>query len=145
MNVMRHLSTLVLLSSLLGACGPGTGDFCTDDSHCGDGVCSSAYECAPAGSLIDVRLFWTINGEAASAETCAVFDLLDVAFEDTATFDNLIYEPVLCDPGQIAFLRMPPRFTYVYLTAYAGGRLVASEGRRIEGRDNRFQLDLSVP
>ncbi|MCG8423869.1 MAG: hypothetical protein MJE77_38725 [Proteobacteria bacterium] len=116
---MRAIILLAIVLVVTSACLPRDPD-CSVDSECATGrECTRNGECVLAGTLISVRITWTVHGQPPDEALCAPVGEFAVKFVDTDTRENLVYRPVPCTLGLINFDRMPPRFDKVELIAYS--------------------------
>src|SRR5262245_20222467 len=76
------------------------GGKCDRDSDCvGGEVCARTGDCAPEGSLLTIRVGWTVFGvqpTPADPSACDGIDHLIVALVDDDTGEQFGYEPVPC-------------------------------------------------
>lgn len=122
---MVRLTLLAASTSALIAtagCGdPYGGDrVCTTSADCGSDVCTRTHECLPADEVRRVMTHWTLNGQAASAETCTglAIDHLDIQYSSDVTGEYVHYSPVPCAQGQFLVDVWPVRFNIVQLESY---------------------------
>lgn len=80
-------------------------------------------ECVPQGSLISLRLSWTLYGSPTSTEMCDALgiDEMRLTFEDSSGFERQGYAPIPCDLGQVFYNRMPGRYVFAELAAMSSG------------------------
>lgn len=133
---------LSLAALAASGCFSASSRECQSDGDCA-GVCARTGECVAAGEAIEVVVEWTIDGAAATAESCAPAAELEVVFyagEEEATS----YAPVPCMLGRTTYDKMPPRLDRVELFAYDdGGAVIASDSGAIAGTTT-VALDLDL-
>lgn len=149
---MRGVATAIgLLVAMSAGCAPSGGAFaeCRDDGDCGAGAqCTRTRECI-AGTLVAVRINWTIDGQTvttAAPGPCAggAIDHLSVSFSENG-FGEVNYTPVSCAVGQIYFDKMPPRFDRVALSATdRNGNLVDADSTAVAPGENIVDFDLAT-
>jgi hypothetical protein len=105
----------VLVASCLPSSSKGGGDCQTDTDCLGTEVCARDGECWPASSVRSVNVTWTIDGEAASVETCGAFADLYIRFFSPS--DEVGYSPVPCRTGLFPIVNLPDTFVDVELGA----------------------------
>jgi hypothetical protein len=104
------------LMACLAACSlTSTGGECVRDDQCGDDMCARSGECLGASSLRQVTVKWTVDGESASAASCAAHPDLYIQFEGPDYGDILRYAPVPCIQGSFFVDKLPKRYQQVEL------------------------------
>lgn len=129
------------LASIGCAVGP---TLCDGDEDCSGGeVCSRDNQCADPASLQSVRLEWTVCGGPASVESCQAVGAsgLRITFTDIDLGDDLAYEPVPCELGQIYFNRMGSRLDLVEAELLADWLALDIAGFSLRGGDQTFTFD----
>lgn len=114
--------TACLLTGLagLGACGlAASGGECHSDVQCGDDVCARSGECMARASVRELTVKWTVNGEAASAATCAASPNLYIQFYG-ADYGDTLRLPVSCRDGQLFVAALPKRYVQIELGVDGG-------------------------
>ena len=128
------------VTSLGGLAGcsltPSGGVECHSDVQCGDDVCARSGECLTRSSVREVTIKWTINGVAASAESCAAHPDLYIQFYGDAYGDTLRV-PVSCRDGSYSATAVPKRYLQVELGVDGG----TADVSQIDA-SGRVQLDL---
>ena len=110
----------LLLPLVLAACPANNTQgiqSCNVDSDCGGDVCARDGECDAASDIRGVKVTWTINGQPASATTCATTPDFYLEFYDTTYGYNFGYSPVPCMQGQFFIDKIPRRYTEVALSS----------------------------
>lgn len=97
------MRTLIALACLLAGCDsydPPVYGTCSTDSDCGSDVCARSGECLASDAISPPVTFrWTINGQPATASTCAPHPQLHlVLWPDNAADPNLTLE-ISCTSG----------------------------------------------
>ena len=110
---MRAQLALAAVLAGLAGCGGDGSSMCTTDSQCGGDVCARDGECLPAASVRMAKLSWTIQGMAASAQTCAASPSFSIYFDSSTTDESFGFEPVPCQEGQFTIDKLPERFDLV--------------------------------
>lgn len=108
----------VVLVALLAGCPGNTQTACKSDSECGGDVCARNGECTAASNIRMVKVTWTVNGQQASATTCAPAPSLELFFYSAQ--DTFGYEPVPCMEGQFTIDKIPLRYDEVELDRLGG-------------------------
>lgn len=140
------MARLLLFSCMVlaSACLPAPAERCRTDDECDGAVCSRDGECALAGTLVAVRLSWTLCAAPVTPERCQASDLsLRVTFVDDDTGENVLYEPVLCELGQIYFDRMSPRFDAVEASIMTDSCVLDSARFSLQGPESVFEIDFA--
>lgn len=133
---------LVITLGAGGCFSDGYGAYCQTDADCYQGLCTRTSECVPQGSVIEVRIFWTLYGVSPTAELCEPTPEFRVTFEDLETGDNTTYQPVPCTLGQMYFDRMPGRFDQVKVSVHDVNGWWLDEARfPLVQQDNRIDID----
>lgn len=105
-------AALLSLAILAGCGGNGT-SMCTTDSQCGGDTCARTGECLPASEIQSVKVTWTIQGQPASATTCASSPSFLLEFDGQDYGDAFGYAPVPCMEGQFSMDKLPTRYVQV--------------------------------
>jgi len=114
---MRALAIAVALAAC-GGNGGTSGASCMQDGDCTDGaVCAANDLCESPDQVRNVRIQWTISGQAASTTSCASIPNLDLYFvpSDGDTSQAFGYAPVPCAEGVFTELKLPNLFTEVQM------------------------------
>jgi hypothetical protein len=108
-----------------GGWGTGTGGTggpisygCESDAACGTGnVCARDGECLASTDVRIIHVTWTVNGQPASASTCATSPGLDITFLGNGAegTDQFGFAPVPCMEGKFTVDKMPTRYSEVAL------------------------------
>jgi len=150
MEYMKGIAIANLCASVasvaLSSCSAPSDDgvFCVQDSDC-QSICSPVEECVHPSTAFDVRVSWTINGQAPTvdeATICGDISYFDVQLEDSRANGSLVaYSPVPCSVGQVFYPNIPERLSTVRLVAHAasGVELGAMSGQIRQG-DSSIQL-----
>jgi hypothetical protein len=85
---------------------------CEQDSECGGEVCARTGECLPQRLVHPVQVRWTIRGAAASAQTCAPVEPLEIRFFASGE-DGLRFTPLACSSGLFTVDKLPTRIDQV--------------------------------
>jgi hypothetical protein len=115
-------SSAVLAAFLLAGCPTGGGE-CTLDVDCIDGdVCANNHVCLSPFAVHYVSIRWTIDGAAASAETCAAIGDLSITAEDSELEDSRTsWFPVPCTAGRFTADKLPVEYDRAIVTVDATG------------------------
>jgi hypothetical protein len=124
-------------AATLGACSlTPSGSECHSDQQCGDDVCARSGECLARTSVREIAVRWTVNGEPASATTCASHPDLYLEMSGTDYGDTLRL-PVSCGDGAYTFTGVPKRYVKIELGVDGG----LSDAVQIDP-SGQVQLDL---
>jgi hypothetical protein len=85
---------------------------CGNDDDCAPDVCSIVQTCQPASKVETVHVTWTVNGQPASASSCASLPNITLVFSD-ARPDPSYYAPVQCADGVLSASKVPTYLTTV--------------------------------
>jgi hypothetical protein len=117
---LRAVFSAALLASLAG-CPGGTGGECQLDADCGGSeLCARDGMCAPASAVRAVTATWTINGVAASTQSCGAHPDLYIDFIGADSGDTIGFAPVPCRNGQFSVDKLPTRFRQAELGVEGG-------------------------
>ena len=138
--MFRH----ALLAALcLSACATeAPGNDCRLDPELCSGDCTSTGECIAAGTAIDIRVFWTVDGREPTpgGDVCGDIRDLDVSLLSRRGQD-ITLSPVACDLGRITFIDMPPHFNRVRLEAFdERGRFLGEISAPLDNGDTFVEL-----
>lgn len=102
--------------------GPGDCKACGQDNPCGNGeTCAADESCWPPSDLDQITVTWTVDGQPASAATCASIPNLEIILSVGGLYvndiDSLGYGPVPCALGTLAESDIPQALlANVYIT-----------------------------
>lgn len=137
------MRAIALVGILLGACvesgdplppGPGPnptgmGPYCDATTPCtGSDVCARDHECLAPDQARSVMVRWTVQGQPASASSCAPLaglGELQIAYSADATGELTGFAPLMCSEGQFFVDVWPARFDHVRVSAGASGPVYA--------------------
>jgi hypothetical protein len=88
---------------------------CSHDDDCAPDVCSIVRTCQPASKVEMVHLTWTVNGQPASAASCASVPNITLVLSGANPADSF-YAPIKCADGVFDASAVPTFLTTV--TAY---------------------------
>jgi hypothetical protein len=116
---MRAVLVLLLASCNVSPSGTDPiGDFsgdCSSDAVCRGGeVCARSGGCYPPSQIRSIQVTWTLDGQAASAETCGASQDLEIDFHGSDG-GSLGFAPVPCVAGKFSIDKLPVSFTSVRL------------------------------
>ena len=98
-----------------GGTGGNEGFGCHADADCGSThVCARDGECLSPSIVRTIHVTWTVNGQPASADTCASSPHLDLTFIDVSG-DEFGFSPVPCTEGKFTVDKMPTNYETVGL------------------------------
>lgn len=98
-----------------GGTGGDTSYGCHKDDECGGDVCARDGECMPADDVVTVHVTWTVNGQAASTDSCASTPNLDLTFFGSQG-DEFGFAPVPCVEGKFTVDKLPIWYGSVQLS-----------------------------
>jgi hypothetical protein len=125
-----------------GPGGPGGSYGCTSDSECGaNNVCARTAECLPASAVYAVHVLWTINGQQASAASCASVSGLEVDFSSNDG-GSWGYAPVPCMEGKFTVDKMPTSFNFADVSRQDDANVAA--GGAIDRATGNVTVDLTL-
>jgi hypothetical protein len=148
-RALEFLPSALLLG--LAACFAGpedsSGAACVRDEDCPE-LCSRVNECLSAADAIEIRVSWTVGGQAPSPTTpgsCGAIDAFEVSLESDGERDEPInYFPVPCNLGQVYYDRMPNRLARVRMSAvHTDGSILEVVFLDIEGPSSSFQVNFN--
>ena len=115
-------SSLLALAFLLAGC-PTSGGECTLDVDCLEGdVCANTHVCLAPAAVHYVSIQWTIEGAAATVDTCAAIGDLSVTAEDSEYEDRRTsWFPVPCATGRFTADKLPVEYDRAIVTVDATG------------------------
>jgi hypothetical protein len=119
-----RFAALALMASVTtlgaGACSlTSSGSECHSDVQCGDDVCARSGECLARTSVREVTVKWTVNGESASAASCATHPDLYIQFYG-ADYGDTLRLPVSCRDGSYSAPAVPKRYVQIELGVDGG-------------------------
>ena len=96
---------------------------CMQDTACGAGdVCSILGTCQPASDVETVQVTWTVNGQPASASSCAGLDPLALQIGDAHAYGT----SVTCEVGEFTARKVPTDLQTVLIYGGSADNLLGS-------------------
>lgn len=138
---MRALALLAMLP-LAGCFEPADGGPCASDSDCPGAVCTRVGECS--SQAYPLRVTWTVEGQPASATSCAAISELELSIIDPSSGTSHTVRPVPCPTGSFFYDKLPPSYTDVQLWSFSaatGQRRAFAQGSAL-GADGVVALDI---
>jgi hypothetical protein len=107
---------------------PGVVNFdlaCIQDSECGAGdVCSILGTCQPASDVETVQVTWTVDGQPATASSCAGLDPLTLQIGNAHAYGT----SVTCEVGELTASKVPTDLQTVLIYGGSADNLLGSAG-----------------